>query len=98
MMYTRAAANAKKPVSSLWCDTLGRVFIFTHTAGAFGNGGTTREDLFVAGAKTPPISLANSHHYQNLSDFSSNILHAAWHPEEDILACGVSNSLYIFNA
>ena len=65
---------------------------------AFGNGGTTREDLFVAGAKTPPISLANSHHYQNLSDFSSNILHAAWHPEEDILACGVSNSLYIFNA
>ena len=65
---------------------------------AFGNGGTTREDLFVAGAKTPPISLANSHHYQNLSDFSSNILHAAWHPEEDILACGVGNSLYIFNA
>jgi len=65
---------------------------------AFGNGGTTREDLFVGGVKTPPNSLANSHHHQNLSDFSSNILHVAWHPEEDILACGVSNSLYIFNA
>jgi serine/threonine-protein phosphatase 2A regulatory subunit B len=65
---------------------------------AFGNGGTTREDLFVGGVKTPPNSLANAHHHQNLSDFSSNILHVAWHPEEDILACGVSNSLYIFNA
>jgi len=65
---------------------------------AFGNGGTTREDLFVGGVKTPPNSLANSHHHQNLSDFSSNILHVAWHPSEDILACGVSNSLYIFNA
>jgi serine/threonine-protein phosphatase 2A regulatory subunit B len=56
-----------------------------------GLGNGRDSDMFLGGVKTPqPV--------QNMSDFSSNILHVAWHPEEDILACGVSNSLYIFNA
>lgn len=31
-------------------------------------------------------------------EFSTKILHMAWHPEEDVLACAASNSLYVFNA
>ena len=31
-------------------------------------------------------------------EFSTKILHMAWHPAEDVLACAASNSLYIFNA
>ena len=32
------------------------------------------------------------------SDFATKILHMAWHPQENVLACAASNSLYIFNA
>ncbi|ACO65678.1 predicted protein [Micromonas commoda] len=31
-------------------------------------------------------------------DFQTKILHMAWHPQEHVLACAASNSLYIFNA
>lgn len=32
------------------------------------------------------------------SDFATKTLHMAWHPQEHVLACAASNSLYIFNA
>ena len=32
------------------------------------------------------------------ADFQTKVLHLAWHPEENVLACAACNSLYIFNA
>jgi serine/threonine-protein phosphatase 2A regulatory subunit B len=32
------------------------------------------------------------------NDFITKVLHMAWHPQEHVLACAASNSLYIFNA
>jgi serine/threonine-protein phosphatase 2A regulatory subunit B len=31
-------------------------------------------------------------------DFSKKILHAAWHPEANVIAIGASNNLFIFSA
>lgn len=31
-------------------------------------------------------------------DFNTKIPHMAWHPQENVVACAASNSLYIFNA
>jgi serine/threonine-protein phosphatase 2A regulatory subunit B len=35
---------------------------------------------------------------QGASDFSAKLLHLAWHPQLDAIACAASNSLYIFYA
>jgi serine/threonine-protein phosphatase 2A regulatory subunit B len=32
------------------------------------------------------------------SDFSSKLLHLAWHPEANVIACAASNSLYMYCA
>jgi serine/threonine-protein phosphatase 2A regulatory subunit B len=31
-------------------------------------------------------------------DYSKKILHAAWHPENNIVAVGASNNLFLFSA
>jgi serine/threonine-protein phosphatase 2A regulatory subunit B len=35
---------------------------------------------------------------EGASDFSAKLLHLAWHPQLDAIACAASNSLYIFYA
>lgn len=35
---------------------------------------------------------------ENALDFTSKLLHLAWHPTENLIACGVSNSLYMYYA
>ena len=32
------------------------------------------------------------------SDFGSKLLHLAWHPEANVIACAASNSLYMYCA
>jgi serine/threonine-protein phosphatase 2A regulatory subunit B len=32
------------------------------------------------------------------SDYSSKLLHLAWHPEADVVACAAANSLYMYCA
>lgn len=32
------------------------------------------------------------------SDYGSKLLHLAWHPEANVLACAASNSLYMYAA
>lgn len=31
-------------------------------------------------------------------DFNKKVLHVAWHPQEDIIAIGASNNLYLYAA
>jgi serine/threonine-protein phosphatase 2A regulatory subunit B len=32
------------------------------------------------------------------NDYSSKLLHLAWHPEANVIACAASNSLYMYCA
>lgn len=50
-------------------------------------------DLPEAGAESTGVD-ANGNSY----DFTTKLLHLAWHPTENSLACAAANSLYMYNA
>ncbi|XP_010918424.1 serine/threonine protein phosphatase 2A 55 kDa regulatory subunit B beta isoform isoform X1 [Elaeis guineensis] len=52
-----------------------------------------RRDQPVAGAESPGID-ANGNSY----DFTTKLLHLAWHPTENSIACAAANSLYMYYA
>lgn len=47
--------------------------------------------LWLLGAENPGID-AN----ENAFDFTTKLLHLAWHPTENSLACAAANSLYMY--
>lgn len=48
---------------------------------------------YVAGAESPGAD-ANG----NSFDFTTKLLHLAWHPSENSIACAAANSLYMYYA
>ncbi|XP_020085733.1 serine/threonine protein phosphatase 2A 55 kDa regulatory subunit B beta isoform-like [Ananas comosus] len=48
------------------------------------------------GADTSENSYENS--YEDSHDFSNKLLHLAWHPTDNIIACAAASSLYMFSA
>lgn len=47
----------------------------------------------IAGSESPGID-ANG----NSFDFTTKLLHLAWHPSENSIACAAANSLYMYYA
>ena len=54
---------------------------------------TTLACLYIAGAESPGVD-ANG----NSFDFTTKLLHLAWHPSENSIACAAANSLYMYYA
>ena len=49
--------------------------------------------MSAAGSESPGAELNGGVH-----DFTSKLLHLAWHPQANVIACAASNSLYMYYA
>ncbi len=52
-----------------------------------------RDGKSITGAESPGVD-ANG----NTFDFTTKLLHLAWHPTENSIACAAANSLYMYYA
>lgn len=52
------------------------------------------ECIFATGTFSTATVDANG----NSNDFTSKLLHLAWHPTENVIACAATNSLYMYYA
>lgn len=58
-------------------------------------------EIFFSGIESPAADTSeNSYENSNEDshDFSNKLLHLAWHPTDNIIACAAADSLYMFSA